>query len=227
MKKKDSIPQLIKHCVIYMAAYLIVIIPIFSYEMLISGLIISLLHAVIDIVKFVFIKYKRKKPIPTNTERKVYIIDQAAHLLCLAIVAYVMIRNDYQFYVTPALDEFYQITGGVLIKDISWIVIILIIYKPANISIKQMLSMYKPEEDPEEINKNNDKKTGAFIGLLERIIILIFLSIGQYSAIGLVLTAKSVARYDKISKDKNFAEYYLLGTLLSTVIVIVVYFILF
>jgi len=90
-----------------------------------------------------------------------------------------------------------------------------------------MLSMYKPEEDPEEINKNNDKKTGAFIGLLERIIILIFLSIGQYSAIGLVLTAKSVARYDKISKDKNFAEYYLLGTLLSTVIVIVVYFILF
>ena len=39
--------------------------------------------------------------------------------------------------------------------------------------------------------------------------------------IGLVLTAKSIARYDRISKDKDFAEYYLLGTLLSTAIAIV------
>ena len=39
----------------------------------------------------------------------------------------------------------------------------------------------------------------------------------QYSAVGLVLTAKSIARYDRISKDQSFAEYYLLGTLLSTI----------
>lgn len=50
---------------------------------------------------------------------------------------------------------------------------------------------------------------------------LMFLSLGQYSAIGLVLTAKSIARYDRIAKDKDFAEYYLLGTLMSTLIVIV------
>ena len=43
----------------------------------------------------------------------------------------------------------------------------------------------------------------------------------QYSAIGFVLTAKSVARYDKIAKDEKFAEYYLLGTLTSTLCVIV------
>lgn len=49
---------------------------------------------------------------------------------------------------------------------------------------------------------------------------LILLSIGQYSAIGLVLTAKSIARYNKITENQEFAEYYLLGTLLSTVIVI-------
>ena len=39
----------------------------------------------------------------------------------------------------------------------------------------------------------------------------------QISAVGLVLTAKSIARYDRISKDQEFAEYYLLGTLLSTI----------
>jgi hypothetical protein len=43
----------------------------------------------------------------------------------------------------------------------------------------------------------------------------------QYAAMGLVLTAKSIARYDKITKDEKFAEYYLLGTLLSTASVVV------
>ena len=55
---------------------------------------------------------------------------------------------------------------------------------------------------------------------------LIFISIGQYSAIGLVLTAKSIARYDKIAKDPEFAEYYLLGTLLSTAAAIIASFLL-
>ena len=36
----------------------------------------------------------------------------------------------------------------------------------------------------------------------------------------LMLTAKSIARYDRIAKDKDFAEYYLLGTLLSTIAVV-------
>ena len=76
-----------------------------------------------------------------------------------------------------------------------------------------MLCLNRPSED-------DGKKAGGFIGLLERLLILLFLSINQYSAIGLVLTAKSIARYDEISKDKDFAEYYLLGTLLSTFIVI-------
>ncbi len=71
---------------------------------------------------------------------------------------------------------------------------------------------------------NDEKKAGGFIGFLERFIIVIFLAINQYSAIGLILTAKSIARYDKISKDQTFAEYYLLGTLLSAIIAIIAYF---
>lgn len=86
--------------------------------------------------------------------------------------------------------------------------------------IQKLLLIYKPKSSEED--KKNDNNAGRFIGTLERIIMLIFLFIGQYSAIGLVLTAKSIARYDRISKEKDFAEYYLLGTLLSTVVVIVV-----
>lgn len=50
---------------------------------------------------------------------------------------------------------------------------------------------------------------------------LMFISMNQYAAMGLVLTAKSIARYDKITKDEKFAEYYLLGTLISTSCVVI------
>ena len=60
---------------------------------------------------------------------------------------------------------------------------------------------------------------GRYIGTVERLVMVLLLSVQQYAAIGLVLTAKSIARYDKISKEKEFAEYYLLGTLISTLIV--------
>ena len=59
--------------------------------------------------------------------------------------------------------------------------------------------------------------------MLERIFILLMLTINEYSSIGLVITAKSVVRYKKISEDPIFSEYYLLGTLLSTIIVIIAF----
>jgi hypothetical protein len=41
--------------------------------------------------------------------------------------------------------------------------------------------------------------------------------------LGFILTAKSIARYDAITKDQKFAEYYLIGTLVSVVYSIVAY----
>lgn len=40
------------------------------------------------------------------------------------------------------------------------------------------------------------------------------LLLGQYSAVALVFTAKSIVRF-KDFEDRSFAEYYLYGTLLS------------
>lgn len=45
----------------------------------------------------------------------------------------------------------------------------------------------------------------------------------QFGTIGLVFTAKSVARFDKISKDPVFAEYYLIGSLYSIIAVLLCY----
>ena len=64
----------------------------------------------------------------------------------------------------------------------------------------------------------------AAIGVLERLIMLIFGFMNLYSAIGLVFTAKSLARF-KNSRNGTFAEKYLVGTLLSMLIVILLLFI--
>lgn len=108
---------------------------------------------------------------------------------------------------------------------LSWSLKLLLIYKPANILIVFLLGSYKPASNHLQetyiIGKSNeDKQAGQCIGVLERLIMTTLISIQQYSAVGLVLTAKSIARYNKISEDPSFAEYYLLGTLLSTFVAI-------
>lgn len=60
--------------------------------------------------------------------------------------------------------------------------------------------------------------TGRVIGMLERIFIYAFSLAGQFTAIGFILTAKAVVRYHDFVDDRAFAEYVLIGTLLSALL---------
>lgn len=63
----------------------------------------------------------------------------------------------------------------------------------------------------------------AWIGILERILIVLFVAAGQLQAIGLLVAAKSVFRFSEAQKDGNQkAEYFLLGTLTSFTLAIIV-----
>lgn len=55
---------------------------------------------------------------------------------------------------------------------------------------------------------------GHLIGILERLVILPLVWLGQWGAIGFVLAAKSVARFKEL-EQRDFAETYLVGTLTS------------
>ncbi len=58
------------------------------------------------------------------------------------------------------------------------------------------------------------RRAGALIGFLKRTFVLTFVLIDQYVVIAIVLTAKSITRFEEL-KDRKFAEYYLVGTLSS------------
>jgi hypothetical protein len=185
-------------------------------------------------------------------ESYIYLVDQLLHIITIIFVAFLFNKTSIDIYnwVIPFL-EFIQIDVMVISR---WVLLILLIYKPINITYGKIFSAYKPlckEEEREidaskdktnnlhiaEIQSNNkssmkmnisshnklkndkrnekDKRAGAVIGFMERLIIVIFLSLQEYAAIGLVITAKSIVRYDRISSEQEFSEYYLIGTLFS------------
>jgi hypothetical protein len=70
-----------------------------------------------------------------------------------------------------------------------------------------------------QMRRDEDRTAGAIdiargraIGALERAIALSLVLLGQYGAIGLLVAAKSLARF-KALEDREFAEYFLIGTL--------------
>jgi len=63
----------------------------------------------------------------------------------------------------------------------------------------------------------NEFNRGRVIGILERILIFLLALNGHVNAIGFILTAKGLARYREIA-DRNFAEYLIIGTLLSALL---------
>ena len=207
------------HGCIYAGVCLIAIIPIYNILLLYAAIALLVSHYIIDYIKYRYIKQLDTKSYSPNGERIIYLTDQGIHLFFISLIAYALTRAECPISITPLISDIFYTIDLPIGEVFSWALIILLIWKPANITIKQMLSIYKPSAE----DNDNDKKTGSFIGLLERLILLIFLSINQYSAIGLVLTAKSIARYEKISSEKEFADYFLLGTLLSTAIVVVVF----
>ena len=72
-----------------------------------------------------------------------------------------------------------------------------------------MPSLLGPELDRSELNR------GRIVGLLERSLIYFFVLTGQYGAIGFTLAAKGFTRFKELD-NRGFAEYVLIGTLLSS-----------
>jgi hypothetical protein len=60
---------------------------------------------------------------------------------------------------------------------------------------------------------------GRVIGLLERALIYFFVLQGQYGVIGFTLAAKAFTRFKELD-DRRFAEYVLIGTLLSSTLAV-------
>jgi len=71
-----------------------------------------------------------------------------------------------------------------------------------------------PSEGKADASVAGEVGRGRIIGILERSIVFVLVVRGNISAVGLILAAKAIARFKDLDK-RDFAEYVLIGTLLS------------
>lgn len=166
--------------------------------------VIILLHYAIDIAKI----YLSKKAV--LSEFKLFLIDQLLHILTIILVC------NYYFPFEFGLENLVSekilliITATILIISVTPIII--------------KIFFQRWENDINFDSKDSLKNAGLYIGIIERIFIVLFININFYEGIGYLLAAKSIFRFGDLTnaKDKKLTEYILLGTLLSFIIAIVI-----
>jgi len=236
-EKEDSFKKIARHSVLYVVPFLIVFflslfwktLPPFDFlQFSIFAFIIIISHFVIDsaknqsqiraialkvwiIISSIFL-FEEKV-----SEKWIYLMDQLLHISILFVFSFWLSINS-NFSVNPTTDMF---------LGLKVLLFIIIVHKPVNITFKKLFSRYTPKEKGHGDGKESILGAGSTIGTFERLLMGIFVSIDQFSAIGLIIAAKSIARYDKISQDSQFAEYYLIGTLYSVLTTIIIYIIIF
>ena len=217
-KFKETI-SFILHIALYSLAIILVFIPVWNSRFIMPIALIAISHALIDVAKVV-LKKARKFSSSTTKDTFVFLMDQILHVFCIVFVSVYMTKEDIPIITNVTTNWLTHLNIDYLFV-VKFLILLLGNVRPCNILIKTTVQHYKPKED-EATNQNqsNGVGAGATIGTLERFLITIFFVNNQYSLIGLILTAKSIARFSKLSDDKNFAEYYLMGTLLSVLFVI-------
>src|ERR1700722_19090253 len=138
----------------------------------------------------------------------VFVLDQALHICTVILLAWFFTRPGWssvrsQFRWSPATGE------RVLEAAIVYVAVLfaggyLIRYLTRNL----VAGSEKPGETQEQV-----KNAGMYIGWLERFLVVTAILVQSPSMVGLILTGKSIARFPELKE--RFAEYFLIGTLLS------------
>lgn len=213
--KNIHIKEFLINSTLYTVSMLLPCIIFLSKPLAIAAAILSGIHLLISVAKYF---YLRKQNIKKDCS--VFCVEQSLHFLLIIIVSCCMVYLQYSIQLSETAKKFLTILSLDYIPFLRIFILILINARPFNILIKLFLEKFKPApaQAASSASAKNNPKTGAgaLIGTLERWIILLLFCIEQYQLIGFILTAKSIARYKQL-EDACFAEYYLLGTLLSSI----------
>lgn len=161
-------------------------------------LVIALSHIIIDSWK-----------INSKENTRNFIIDQILHGIIL-VISWLIVENK-MIALNDIIVEVYQE------KNI-WIVLMgyMAVIWPMRFVIALATNRWR-----KEIQNEGLMDAGKWVGQIERILILTFVIVNKFEAIGFLIAAKSIFRFSDINKDRKEAEYILIGTLLSFALSIV------
>lgn len=163
-------------------------------------LLVFVSHLIIDILKDICLSKIQYKPndVRSNWECVLFVIDQALHILVIwMLLKYVDIAENTA--ICNILDT----------KIMSYVVAYLIVVKPTSILIGKFTQRWQTVL----LDSKGLHDAGMWIGYAERILALTFMLLGTYEALGFLIAAKSLLRFQET--DTKRTEYVLIGTLLS------------
>ena len=137
-------------------------------------------------------------------EVRYFLIDQALHLFVIFVCWVVTFFNypeiKHLVLKTEANPDIWIMTTAAVF--LAW---------PSAFLIGQLTKKWRRNLD----NSVALESAGKWIGIIERILILLLVLQGQYEAIGLLIAAKSILRFNEQNRPEQKTEYLLIGTLIS------------
>lgn len=145
---------------------------------------------------------------------RAFAVDQAAHLLALALIA-VFAASDpsASFWLVYAGSDYYAllVLAAGIIATIPMGAILV------GKAVAPFLAKLERVREDAPTAPHGFEEGGRLIGQLERALILLFVLLNQITAIGFLIAAKSILRFGEVKDRANRmeAEYIIIGTLVS------------
>ena len=191
-KKKLKSPVLYAHIAIHFLLLVLLLWDLSLWPIIVS---ITLSHFIIDVLKLTFQKKK--------TKRLWFFLDQLLHITVIFVAYFLFTDNSF------------HLANFVTKNSLLLITCVLFLTQPVSIIMMTIFSKW----DIEKLTTGNEslKDAGRYIGMLERILVFVFIITNHWEAVGFLITAKSVFRFGdlKESKHRKLTEYILIGTLIS------------
>lgn len=140
---------------------------------------------------------------------KFFLIDQLCHLIIILVIWVALSRENADFIASSFQSVWNSKT--VLLITLGYVIVLW----PSGYFLRYLLKPF--HENLKEQENRGLEKAGLWIGLAERFLTYSFMLSGYMEAIGFLAAAKSVFRFGEIKDPKNReeAEYILIGSLLS------------
>lgn len=209
---KDRLPVLLWHGAIVTITHLALLVPFLSGPILAAGLAIGIVHTATDGAK---IRWSGGSP----GRLRLLLLDQAAHLAVI-FAAWFVLRHGFA---SPRYLRIPEPWLGPLVVAAVLVAAIAFTWSGGSAIVRGVLEPLAIEPGGGRPGERSSGVQGGghLIGGFERLLALILIVPGQWGALALLMTAKSIARFEELKK-RPFAEYYLVGTLASLLIAFLV-----
>ena len=206
---------------------------------------IIITHLLIDLLKIKFVDSLPKSPTDNMKKLGYFLADQVLHVMMILLTCFLFFHMTIAEMTASLLNlngtssltllntALFFVIIYILATSFSGHIVKFIIGSlpsefanfEGELTLKNQIAAGKEKIQPSADNRFTEeyhyftystplRSRGKLIGYLERLLVILLTAAGAYQSIAFIIAAKSIARFKQLN-DRNWAEYFLLGTLSS------------